>query len=173
MIMRNSDPQYYRKINSLAMYMQRMFRGHQGRQMAVLRKMAQSKNMPVSLLSLKSVREQMLGERERLMKFKESETHSPAHSSTSKKHHEWDDDDGLIGEPKKKVHLTPELNELREQLLESVGSIVEETVRRELGKAGVGRSQPTREVAAGARRARCAEPRAAGQARKKKSSKKR
>ena len=144
MIMRNSDPQYYRKINSLAMYMQRMFRGHQGRQMAVLRKMAQSKNMPVSLLSLKSVREQMLGERERLMKFKESETHSPAHSSTSKKHHEWDDDDGLIGEPKKKVHLTPELNELREQLLESVGSIVEETVRRELGKAGVGRSQPTR-----------------------------
>ena len=144
MIMRNSDPQYYRKINSLAMYMQRMFRGHQGRQMAVLRKMAQSKNMPVSLLSLKSVREQMLGERERLMKFKESETHSPTHSSTSKKHHEWDDDDGLIGEPKKKVHLTPELNELREQLLESVGSIVEETVRRELGKAGVGRSQPTR-----------------------------
>ena len=144
MIMRNSDPQYYRKINSLAMYMQRMFRGHQGRQMAVLRKMAQNKNMPVSLLSLKSVREQMLGERERLMKFKESETHSPAHSSTSKKHHEWDDDDGLIGEPKKKVHLTPELNELREQLLESVGSIVEETVRRELGKAGVGRSQPTR-----------------------------
>ena len=144
MIMRNSDPQYYRKINSLAMYMQRMFRGHQGRQMAVLRKMAQSKNMPVSLLSLKSVREQMLSERERLMKFKESETHSPAHSSTSKKHHEWDDDDGLIGEPKKKVHLTPELNELREQLLESVGSIVEETVRRELGKAGVGRSQPTR-----------------------------
>ena len=144
MIMRNSDPQYYRKINSLAMYMQRMFRGHQGRQMAVLRKMAQSKNMPVSLLSLKSVREQMLGERERLMKFKESETHSPAHSATSKKHHEWDDDDGLIGEPKKKVHLTPELNELREQLLESVGSIVEETVRRELGKAGVGRSQPTR-----------------------------
>ena len=73
-----------------------------------------------------------------------TETHSPAHSSTSKKHHEWDDDDGLIGEPKKKVHLTPELNELREQLLESVGSIVEETVRRELGKAGVGRSQPTR-----------------------------
>ena len=146
MIMRNSDPQYYRKINSLAMYMQRMFRGHQGRQMAVLRKMAQSKNMPVSLLSLKSVREQMLGERERLMKFKESETHSPAHSSTSKKHHEWDDDDGLIGEPKKKVHLTPELNELREQLLESVGSIVEETVRRELGKAGVGRSQQTRVV---------------------------
>jgi len=144
MIMRNSDPQYYRKINSLAMYMQRMFRGHQGRQMAVLRKMAQSKNMPVSLLSLKSVREQMLGERERLMKFKESETHSPAHSSTSKKHHEWDEDDGMIGEPKKKVHLTPELNELREQLLESVGSIVEETVRRELGKAGVGRSQPTR-----------------------------
>ena len=145
MIMRNSDPQYYRKINSLAMYMQRMFRGHQGRQMAVLRKMAQSKNMPVSLLSLKSVREQMLGERERLMKFKESGLpHSPAHSSTSKKHHEWDDNDGLIGEPKKKVHLTPELNELREQLLESVGSIVEETVRRELGKVGVGRSQPTR-----------------------------
>ena len=180
MIMRNSDPQYYRKINNLATYMQRMFRGHQGRQMAVLRKMAQSKNMPVSLLSLKSVREQMLGERERLIKFKESGSlhHSPAHPSTSKKHHEWDDDDGLIGEPKKKVHLTPELNELREQLLESVGSIVEETVRRELGKAGVGRSQPTRVVsqlapAAHGESPAEPEPEPPGKLDKKKSSKKR
>ena len=144
MIMRNADPQYFRRINSLAMYMQRMFRGHQGRQMAVLRKMAKDKNMPVSLLSLKSVQEQLMNERSRLRRFKESKEgapedqphDSPAHSAGgSRTTHAWDDDDGLIGEPVKRVHLTPELNELREQLIENVGGIIEETVRRELGKA--------------------------------------
>ena len=100
MIMRNSIRNTIAR-STACVYMQRMFRGHQGRQMAVLRKMIEHASLAARL----KVGAGTDAERARAADEVQGVWVAAFTRAllASKKHHEWDDDDGLVGEPKKRV----------------------------------------------------------------------